>query len=240
MNKICSKKTSVIIIASTVHKDPTWKAIIERLEKRGIPYLAETDVIDENGTDLIEDFMLQNKPADEEDGKSPLVEAPAMPPSKIKASGLSFQNPIDDEKSKKVAKPKPSKYQFPKFVILIDDNGDMIRRNVNLTELLKRNRHFECTTVISSQNINDLQPQAIAQLDYCLLFKNIPSNKIEEIHKKMDLTCQLDLFEQIYEYATGINQANKSGYEFLYIDRSNSDGHEEYKQSFHTSLIKVK
>jgi hypothetical protein len=93
-----------------------------------------------------------------------------------------------------------------------------------LTQLLKTNRHYKCKVIMSGQNLNDLDAPARKQLDYCLIFGRLPSEKIEQLKKDLDLTITEQQLEELYKNATS------EPFQFLYIGRS--PGHDTYRKGF--------
>ena len=80
---------------------------------------------------------------------------------------------------------------------------------------------------ISSQWPNDMVPQSIKQLDYMLVFKGINSEKLEHIHKLLDLSISFEKFEELYNYATGTDK-----WSFLYVSARD----QKYRKNFNIAL----
>jgi hypothetical protein len=107
---------------------------------------------------------------------------------------------------------KKKKLIYPQYIIVIDDMGAAMR-DKNITQLLKTNRHYKTKVILSGQNFNDLEPAAIRQLDYCLVFGKVPDDKMEKLHEDLDLSLPFDKFLELYKDATS------TPYQFLYIGR---------------------
>lgn len=116
-----------------------------------------------------------------------------------------FSNEKQDEQTDKI---------YPEYIIVIDDLG-IDTRDKNITQLLKTNRHYKCKVILSSQNLEDLQPAAIRNLDYILLFGSIPEEKILKIRDQLMLDIDKDKLLEIYKIITS------KKYNFLYIDIRN-------------------
>ena len=114
------------------------------------------------------------------------------------------------ENTKKV----PKNIIAPEYIIIIDDLGAETR-NKYITQLLKTNRHYKSKVILSSQNLEDLQPAAIRNLDYILLFGGIPLDKIEKIREQLLLDIDTEKLIEIYKLITS------KKYNFLYIDIRN-------------------
>ena len=119
----------------------------------------------------------------------------------------------ESDESEEEKEPK-SKYQYPKYIIILDDLSNELK-NRSVDYLCKRNRHFQAKVIISTQYPNDLTPSTWKQMDFILIFKGLPLDKINKIHKEADLAIDLDTFEKIYHHAT------VKPYSFLYIDVRN-------------------
>ena len=107
---------------------------------------------------------------------------------------------------------KKKKLIYPQYIIVIDDMGAAMRDKA-VTQLLKTNRHYKTKVILSGQNLNDLEPAAIRQLDYCLVFGKVPDDKMEKLHEDLDLSLPFAQFLELYKDAT------KEPYQFLYIGR---------------------
>lgn len=225
--KLVGRDTVVMLFVSTIHKDPVWKAIVKNLEDRGVPLMVETDIFDENGINLIKEFRNENSYDDDQDftQDEPEIKQQIKPPA-IKTNNTPN---VGLETAKKPVKRK-SKYKYSKYIIVLDDLGDRLHDS-DLMELMKRNRHYRCTVILSTQYLNDIKSEGIRQLDYCMIFKNFSEDKVEELYAKLAPGISLDLFKKIYFYATDPSKGN--GYEFLLFERA---GKERYRQSFHTLL----
>jgi hypothetical protein len=202
VRKFAGPQTSVHIFCSTVHIDPTYIALTEYLERKGIPVYTSTSIKDDDGFDSIadllkidEDFM-GKKDDDDDDDKDPAL--------------------LDlDEKPPKEKKPRKSKYKELRRIFVLDDLSHEIRTNKSLIQLMKANRHYFYKTIIASQYVNDLQPQSINMLDYVILFKGHNDEKITELHKKIDSSIPLPKFIEIYRTIT----KDKHKFDFMYISR---------------------
>jgi len=213
--KFAGKETKVHIFCSTVFIDPTYIALVDVLEGKGIACYPSTSIKDDDGFDLVQDILKEDElfgQANDDDD------------DEHKENGLLN---LDEEKPKKKRK-KKSKYKELRRLIIFDDLANEIRSSNSLKTLLKKNRHILCKTIIASQHINDLDPQSINQLDYVFLFKSHNDTKLEELHKKLDLSITSDQFIRMYKTIT----SDKTKYDFLYITRF-----EEYRKNFNNEII---
>lgn len=230
--KNCGLKnyTKVIIICSTVNKDATYEKIKELCDKNFINNEYYDDIINDDGNNVVEDFIRNQK------ANSKIKQEKT--PDKIDIQGGALKyikfTPLEIEKHKEISeieedqKIETKNILAPEFIIVIDDLGAETR-NKHITQLLKTNRHYKCKVILSSQNLEDLQPAAIRNLDYILLFGGIPSEKLEKIREQILLDIDENKLIEIYKLIT-----NKK-YNFLYIDIRN----ELLRENFN-KLIEIK
>jgi len=203
-----TSETKVIVFSSTFNKDDIWRSIEKFCDLRRIDFLGMTSLV-EDGVDQLDSLV-----KDLERAKRPETE------KKLAGHGhLLWEDEEEDEKPKKL------KYRAPEFLIVLDDLSTELKSK-SLTALLKKNRHFRMKIVISSQYWNDLLPESRKQLDYILVFKAIPENKLEEIYHDADLSIPFEQFVVMY------HQATKQQFSFLYIDTRN----EEFRRNFNSRL----
>ena len=134
---------------------------------------------------------------------------------------LLFNADSDDEEEEEEKKPKKSKFRSPEYLIILDDLSNELK-NPALKALLKKNRHFKSKVIVSSQYLNDLEPESRKQMDYILVFKGQPQKKLDEIYRDADVAVSPEEFYEIYKSAT------ESLYSFLYIDR----GTDTFRKNF--------
>ena len=205
------RNTSILAFVSTLHKDDGWLTIQKYCEDRGVPFVGYTSLKDE-GVDQLAALVEHLQEDEKDDSKVEDVPAPVY--ACVPAAGL----PPEPETKQK---PRKSKYIAPEYIIILDDLSDELKSQ-SVTALLKKNRHFKCKIIISTQWLNDIPPQSIKQLDVILLFKDHSIEKIEELHSRSALSVPLEKFKEMYQDATA------KPYSFLFIDLSNN----EYRRTF--------
>lgn len=197
LEQCTNKHTQVLFFVSTIDKDPMYKKIIEMLDDKKIAHLDNTHFILEDGSNLITEFF--EGPSEAETEEVPEEQKPIQ-------RKVIFGN--EEKVEKKSRKRKPPE---PDYILVFDDLGSDLR-NKTVTQLLKKNRHYRCKVVMSSQYATDLEPAAVKQLDYLLVFGGLPKDKIEHLYKFLNLSVDLDEFEELY------HQAIQQRYDFLYVD----------------------
>jgi hypothetical protein len=217
--KECSNKnTRVVIFSSTTNKDDNMKHIIEWLENKKMTF----DVLDEIGDNLdaiiheienaIDDDDLEKEKKSEELKSQPRI--------------VAF-NDDDDEMYIRVRKYKPKK-KAPEYMFIFDDISSDLK-SPTLSKLLKHNRHYKSKVVISSQYPLDIVPQVRKQLDYWLVFKGQPEDKLKIIYNASDLNIPFEEFMEIYKTAT------EEKFHFLYIDTNNQVFRKDFNSQFEFS-----
>lgn len=222
LKKMSDKRTTIIIFSSTVNIDPCWIGIKEMLEKKNIPVLTYTHFIDDDGKNILDDFLKELEEEEEEEE----LEEPITLVNPITENGiyLKFQEEKKDMKIK-IKKPYVPKKSVPKYILCFDDLSSDLRHS-SIIKNLKSNRHRNIMNILSSQYFLDLNTGAIFNLDYLIIFKGQDDDKLQKIHKRLDLGITYEKFKDYYEYSV------KEPYNFLYIDIRN----DEYRKNFNEKL----
>jgi hypothetical protein len=174
-----------------LYKDPTWIAIQEWAEAKGLVFIGHESIKDEDGVDQLE--LLVKELQAKAEGDSPQEKS-------------LLDSDSEDEEPK-----KREKYQSPEYIFILDDLSTELKSN-SIPRLLKVNRHFRSKTIISSQWLNDLHPMSRKQQDYFILFRGHPLKKLEEIHRDASISIPLEDFWKVYKFAT------EKPFSFLYVD----------------------
>jgi hypothetical protein len=233
---LLTKNERLYVFASTYNKDPVYLQMQRDCEASKREAYFHDDFMEGNVSMLPSLIATLNpgllsKPY--EDGhatpsESPnpcmLFDEPLAPPPLTTRNGHAQQALVVHlNTSAKVRKVKTKKK--PRTTIILDDLGEGMR-HPSVTQMLKCNRHNRLRVIMSSQAVTDLMPAARKQLDYCLLFKSFNDDKLEQIHKDMDIGIDFNDFKQLYDYAT------RERYSFLYVDTR----HDLFRRNFDTML----
>jgi hypothetical protein len=220
IEECAGKDTHVIIFCATVHQDKVWLQIKEDLQKRKIKYTAFTSIFKDK-INVLEVLIqtLQGEDAVEEFEDTPT-------PQLLKQNQLfKFEDPLTPVEQIQNKKPKKKKYLAPDYMIIFDDLSTELK-NPSISKLMKIHRHFSSKIIISTQSWIDTDPRIRkGNLDYVLIFQNVPEQVLEQIYKELSLTIPFGAFKAMYADAT----AEK--YHFLYIDRNGTfrkDFNKEY------------
>jgi len=163
---------------------------------------------------LLDEFL-----EEEQEGEGIESESEEKPKEKPKKHML-FGGEDEEEQMKK------EKKIAPEYIFVFDDLSTELQ-DPSITAFMKKNRHFKCKIILSSQAWTDLELEARKQLDYCLLFKGHPVQKLKMVRDNLDLAIPIETFVELYEDATA------QPFHFLYI--SVRDG--EYRNDFNKRYV---
>jgi hypothetical protein len=190
--------TKVIFFVQTIENDEGYKAIMDKLEARGIATFPYKGIVEDD---------------QDESGR----------PVKINrvAQWLDFIESGDDQKIEdKYAVPKKRKLKFRRlpYIMVFDDIG-LELSNKWVSDLIKRNRHMGILPILSSQNLKDVAPQARRNnVDYYCLFPRLSDHILETVHAETALAMPFEQFREMYNNAT---KSNEHG--FLYMATTGLD-----------------
>jgi len=214
------RDTTVVIFSSTVHKDAGMKNIRAWLDRKDIPHIAHTSIMEDNANLL---QALLSEMGQEEDE---VLDETAEPQtgSGTRIVGM-FGNEEEEEETAETPERRRSKYRAPEYIIILDDLSNELK-NPALVKLLKENRHYRCKVIISSQYVLDLKPESRMQIDLWIIPGGQSEKKLLAIYKDSDCALEFEEFERIYRKAT------KKRYSFLWYDKNE----QEFRINFNTKI----
>ena len=222
LEKCANKNTHVWLFSSTIHRDSTYKAILEMLERKKCQVSTFTHFLEEGGN-ILEEIINELKSANGDSGEpieNEVVEGGGVydrlqttQKCKVKFGGEKSEEDLAKEEERKYIKEekkKKKKTLYPEHIFCFDDLGSDMR-NKALSQLLKTNRHFKSKVFMLGHTLTDLEPSARKQLDYALIFKSFSEDKLKDLYRDLDLSLDFENFIKAYHYAT------TQPYCFLYI-----------------------
>lgn len=239
LDHCCDKNTTFIFVVSTIDKDETYIQTVKKWRAKGAEVMTYTSFKDAEEGNIIENFVeaqQEDAAAEEEEKKAEEEEKAQVGAGKFDApmiftlaNGKTNEQMFYEKQRKALAKEekkaaappkigKEKKKVSPEFLFVFDDQTDLTR-DKSLSRLLKKNRHFKLMTIIGSQDVIDLKPDAIKQMDYVLLFPRINVDKLERVHDNVGLSIRFDKFNELYHDAT------REPYNFLYVSRDDQFRH---------------
>ena len=118
-------------------------------------------------------------------------------------------------------------YTYVRHLFIFDDFSELLK-DKTLEGLIKRHRHYLSSFIISSQSYTDLKPNVRNQVNFLILFKEIPINRLKLIYDEKIKGLDYDKFIELYNIAT------KDKYNFLLI---NCDDNKDIRQNFNMKFI---
>lgn len=216
VNKTCK----LFIFSSSHYNDLVWQEIKKLLDKKKCEVVYYTDLIN-NGVNtvkaLIQSIMELKKEEEEE-----ADEEPDKPHYEL------IDDVVVKMKSEKERKPKEPKLKAAEHIIIFDDQAGVLR-DPSIGVMLKSARHYRIACYILSQDLIDLSPTALQQLDYLMIYGNIPTERLEHIWRHSGLNITFDKWLSMYHEAT------KERYSFFYVNRRSKDP--DYRINFSRQFI---
>jgi hypothetical protein len=119
-----------------------------------------------------------------------------------------FINEILDEQTENI-----NDGNSPNILFIIDDMvTDLDNQNQLIKKLFFNGRHYNLSTIITSQSYHKLPKDVRLNLSHLILFK-IPDDDIKSVYKELPINKKL--FEYYYDECT------KKKYNFMYLDLKN-------------------
>ncbi len=213
------KHTTVIIFSSTVYKDKNYIQIKKWLDKQKVEYEMYTSLY-EDGVNKLQEII----DGLDEEAKEKEEEKKAERDQQLEIHEM-IKRLLAGEPEDNVKKPKKEKLLSPDFIFIFDDLSHQLK-DPSINQTLCKNRHYLCKTIISSQYIHHLQPEARKQIDLFIIFRGLPFKKIEEIAKDADVSLPAEQFWKIYLKAT------KRKYSFLYLATRDDEMRRNFSEQF--------
>jgi len=235
LKEFCGKSTKIIAFVSTLLNDTSWISIRKYFDKKGIEFEGYTSITEDGRNhlnELVEDLTLEAKDREEkEDAKEEdkeevqQVDIFELMRKRINFVKVDEENSVPQEK-----KEKKSKYLDPEYVIVCDDLASEIK-TPQFANLLKSARHFHLKTITSTQYLKDLLPSARAQVRVVCAFGGLSKDKLEELHKFLNIRLPISLFMILYKYATTPSKQNPKPFMFINPQK------EDYRVSLNKRFI---
>ena len=136
-------------------------------------------------------------------------------------------NDIKQDIAENKDKLKKLSYTYPRHIFIFDDFSELLKDKV-LEGIIKRHRHYLTSFIISSQSYTDLKPNVRNQVNFLILFKEIPINRLKLIYDEKIKGLDYEKFIELYIYAT------TEKYNFLLL---NCDDNKDIRQNFNMKFI---
>lgn len=213
------KHTTVIIFSSTVFKDKNYIQVRKWLDQKKVEYELYTSLYEDGVNKLQEIINSLDEEAKEKEEEKKAERDQQLETHEMIARLLAGQPQESATKSRK------EKLLAPDFIFVFDDLSHQLK-DPAINQILCKNRHYLCKTIISSQYIHHLLPEARKQIDLFIIFRGLPYKKIEEIAKDADVSMPDEQFWKIYLKAT------KHKYSFLYLATRDDEMRRNFDHQF--------
>lgn len=218
------KYCKIFVFSSSHYNDSVWQEIKKLLEKKKCETVYYTDIYD-NGVNIVKALtmsLMELKRDEEEKGKE-----------EDDKQQLDKYEYIDDRlikiKTPTERKEREPKFKSAKHILIFDDMAGILK-DPSIAILLKSSRHYNIRAIVLSQDARgDLMPTSIQQLDYILLYGNLPTERLEHIWRHSGLSIPFEQFEAMY------NEATKNKYSFFYVNRRSKEP--DYRINFNNRFI---
>lgn len=152
----------------------------------------------------------------------------------INQSGEKYKNILDKliadiklDIAENKDKLKKLPYTYPRHIFIFDDFSDYLK-DKSIEFLIKRHRHYYSSFICVSQAYVDLKPNVRNQVNFLILFKEIPINRLKLIYDEKIKGIEWDKFYDCYLKATD------QKYNFLLL---NCDDNKDIRMNFDMKFI---
>ncbi len=122
---------------------------------------------------------------------------------------------------------KKSKWYYPLYINVFDDMTSLLLKSKGFDRMLCRNRHIRTINVISNQYYNQISTVARQNINFLLLFRNIPEAKLRQVFDEK-VAGRIKTFDEFLEL---YHEVTEEKYHFLYIS---DDG--EFRRDFNIKI----
>ena len=149
------KDTKIFIFSPTVGIDKAYKEIARYLKKKKIVHELHPHFIDEEGNDLLDGIiskMIEENKKSKDDTEEAKDEPIAPVYHKMVGGKIVSTRDLSEnnEKKEESESDEDDNITSPKYMFILDDLGDEMRKP-SLYKLLLKQRHFHVKTILSSQ-----------------------------------------------------------------------------------------
>lgn len=239
-----TKDTTVLVFCSTFQKDPIWIQLQKWLDDHEIKNMFYHSILD-GKRNILKEFI---------DEEKRVIESQRLKEENGEEENEDKVILVNEDDDKIEVKKKKQKHALLKFFIIFDDISSELKHKT-IDQMVKDHRHILSKVVFSSQWFLDLRPEARQQMDYCLLWGGLGDDRLKEIYDTLALNIKYDVFQKLYEIATGTKvieedksyssddddssddnsepKQKKISHDFLYVDKARC----EFRKNFNKALI---
>lgn len=199
IDKTTNKKTVIWLFCSTYKIDKTWVEVIKNLKAKGYTVNCFESIYEGSGKKGINNLEIVLDELAKGDEEQSIKVEPEEPVEIRDRFGIVVRGMGNIFKEKAESKKKEPKIKVVDNLFIIDDLPQQLK-NSAVDRLCKTHRHSNSNVIISSQYCKDLNPCSISQIDQLVCFKGYNNEKMEHLHKILDLSIPFELFMSIYNH----------------------------------------
>ena len=199
-------------------------------EKLKIPFIGHTSLYDDEDPklDKLQVIVKHLKGKQDDEIEEEEEEQERISKRDKQLGGKIFEQTLDVEEDDEPIRKSRSKYEVPEYLFIFDDLSAEIKNSPSVLSLIKDSRHIHAKMIISSQSWVDVPKSGRGNIDYLILYRNVPEEKLIEMYKENAIaSVTLDQFLELYKWAT------KEQYQFLYFDKFSG----QFRKNFNLGLI---
>ena len=178
---VMPKKTIVVAFVPSIYNDENWIEIREKLIDMGNTVVVHTSIKDDDGNDLLKQYVKFLSDKAEADEQRRLEEKNCLRIPKRKDDKICLYMPTEEDVKRKEREPK---CKYAKYIFIFDDISDELKLR-SYVALMKKARHYCILTITSSQDAKDINPATIKQMRLWLLFKGLDDERLLHIYSKL-------------------------------------------------------
>lgn len=121
-------------------------------------------------------------------------------------------------KPKEERDPECKEEEQENYVVIFDDMASATQ-SIDISTLVKRNRHFRIVTMFGIHRKKDIRPEAHPQADVLMIWGGFPLKTLLDIHEENAIDMPAALFIKLHYCIT----KNKKEHAFMYYDKESGE-----------------
>jgi hypothetical protein len=197
------KRTTVHIFSETFTIDCVWRSIAKYMDKEEIHYIHHNSI--GKGGEKLKSIMSEIKSEVRAKRDMYNMKRRAKEHKTVSVSdfmtpfcGLTLTNdPTDEDHDMRME--KKAKESVPQFLLILDDLDEHELRSLAVNNVLKKDRHYRTSAIVSTQHVVQFNKQACAQLSELVLFGGFNSHVLKQLHQRLPIKCSVKELEEFYD-----------------------------------------
>ena len=222
----CGPRTTVLAFSNSAESDSSWDGIKEWLNENKIRHVIDTDIIDDEKNNLIQEFIdwrVQVAKTEKEIAKQSKLES-VLADKNVPFGGFMMQ--LAEEKKERpflgtidrcLVEKDGVTYEYPLFIVIVDDLSHRMK-NPAIQTLIRMYRHMKCKLIISSQYSKDNSVGGRSNVSSILIWGGINRTRIKELYETSG--CKLTFEEFFKLYLDAVTPTPELSHPYLHVDIS--------------------